>query len=129
MATGIGIFLIAAAMPSLTVAGNLPLLLLISGVMGFAQALIIPCTTALVAEQIPDQHLGAGLGLVGTLDNGGKVIGPVVGGLLIASFGYGGMLWALGGFLLLCGLLVLAFALRRFSRDLDPNLPLESGGD
>ncbi len=102
-------------------AGLLPLLTLLTdgwGLLGLAalfgglQALIFPATVALVADQIEPAHLGAGLGFVGTLDNAGKVAGPVLGGLLIAGLGYVGMLWLLSG-LLLAGALVVATVLPR----------------
>ncbi len=45
-------------------------------------------------------HLGAGMGLVGTLENAGKVVGPVLGGILIVWLGYTGMFWLMGVLLL-----------------------------
>ena len=46
------------------------------------------------------------MGIIGTLDNAGKVIGPVLGGLLIARFDYAITFDLLGGFLLLGALLI-----------------------
>ena len=68
--------------------------------MGAAQALIFPATVALIAEQVPTGKVGAGMGLAGSLKNGGKVAGPVLGGLLIAGLGYSGLFWLLTGMLL-----------------------------
>jgi len=111
----------AIALGMAGLAGTLPLLMLLSSgwallglalLFGGLQALIFPATVALVADQIEPAHLGAGLGFVGTLDNAGKVVGPVLGGLLIAGLGYAEMLWLLSG-LLLVGALVVATVLPR----------------
>ena len=72
--------------------------------MGAAQALIFPATVALIAEQVPAGQVGAGMGLAGSLKNAGKVVGPLLGGLLIAGLGYGGMLWMVAGILLAAAL-------------------------
>ncbi len=57
-------------------------------ITGAAQAMIFPATVALVARQTPPTQLGAGMGLIGMMNNLGKVIGPVVGGLLITQLGF-----------------------------------------
>ena len=60
-------------------------LLTLAALVGIGQALVFPSTTALISTQIDERHVGAGMGLAGTLDNAGKVIGPILGGVLIAS--------------------------------------------
>lgn len=40
------------------------------------------------------------MGLLGTLDNAGKVVGPILAGVLIAQFDYVVMFRLMGGFLL-----------------------------
>ena len=52
--------------------------------MGAAQALVFPSTLALVANSVDEGRVGAGMGLVGSLKNAGKVGGPVLAGILIA---------------------------------------------
>ncbi len=111
-AIALGMGGLAGLLPLLTVASQGRMLLGLAALFGGCQALIFPATVALVADQIEPQHLGAGLGFVGTLDNVGKVAGPVLGGLLIAGLGYAGMLWLLSG-LLLFGALVVATVLPR----------------
>ena len=64
-------------------------LLAIAALMGCGQAFVFPATTALISDQIDDHYLGAGLGLAGTLNNLGKVIGPILGGMLVGGLGYG----------------------------------------
>jgi MFS family permease len=111
-AIALGMGGLAGLLPLLTVASQGWMLLGLAGLFGGCQALIFPATVALVADQIEPEHLGAGLGFVGTLDNAGKVAGPVLGGLLIAGLGYAGMLWLLAG-LLMTGALVVATVLPR----------------
>ncbi len=84
------------ALPLLTVAGNAWLLLALAGLLGATQALLFPATVALVAAQVGPSHLGAGMGMVGALKNGGKVAGPVLAGLLVQRLGYPGMFRAMG---------------------------------
>ena len=71
-------------------------LILLSMVMGLAQALAFPATVALVSTQVEAAHLGAGMGLIGMLDNGGKVIGPILGGALITWLDYSLMFQVMG---------------------------------
>lgn len=111
-AIALGMGGLAGLLPLLTVASQGWMLLGLAALFGGCQALIFPATVALVADQIEPENLGAGLGFVGTLDNAGKVAGPVLGGLLIAGLGYVGMLWLLSA-LLLAGALVVATVLPR----------------
>ena len=53
------------------------------------------------------ERLGRGWGLAGSLKNGGKVAGPVLGGLLIAGLGYSGLFWLFAGMLLVGALALL----------------------
>jgi MFS family permease len=102
-----GMVLIAAVLPLLTMSTSFVTLLGLAALLGMAQALIFPSTIALVTDQIAPQHLGAGLGLVGTLDNVGKVAGPVLGGVAIAWLGYSGMFWLMSIFLLVGAVVVI----------------------
>ena len=70
--------------------------MLLAGMMGVSQALIFPSVLALLASQIPGAYLGSGLGIVGTLNNAGKVLGPLCGGLLIQVWGFSQALQFLG---------------------------------
>lgn len=63
-------------------------LLLPAVLTGIAQALIFPATVGLVTRQISAANLGAGMGFIGMMQNLGKVVGPVLGGLLIAQLGF-----------------------------------------
>ena len=59
---------------------------------GFAQALIFPATLGLVSRQITSGNLGAAMGFVGMMQNLGKVLGPVAGGLLLSLTGFEALL-------------------------------------
>jgi len=76
--------------------------LLIPAVLtGVAQAFIFPSTIALVSDQIQRENLGAGMGFIGTMQNLGKVVGPIMGGFLIQRLGFEPVLYLLAIFLLL----------------------------
>lgn len=98
-----GMILVAASLP-LMLYVNAWQLLLVAILSGCGQALIFPNSVALVANQIDPQAVGTGMGVLGTLQNGGKVIGPILGGLLITQFGYEFTFWSLGSLLLVSAL-------------------------
>ncbi len=99
-AVSLGMICLALALPFLPTAASTISLLAVAVAMGAAQALIFPATVALIAEQVPADKVGAGMGLAGSLKNAGKVAGPLLGGILIVSLGYVGMFWMLAGVLL-----------------------------
>lgn len=106
-ATTLGMLLMSLTFIILPTAQSEPALLAAAVLVGVSQALIFPATTALVAEQIHGNNLGAGMGMLGTLGNAGKVIGPILGGLLIGRFDFQLTFFLLAG-LLLFGALALA---------------------
>ena len=108
-AISLGMLLLGLALPLLPLAHTTWGLLRITIFLGLAQAFIFPSTTALVSAQIDGRNLGAAMGIIGTLDNAGKVIGPVLGGLLIARFDYAVTFDLLGG-LLLSGAVLIGIA-------------------
>ena len=112
-AISLGMLLLGIALPLLPLAHSIWGLMGITVLLGLAQAFIFPSTTALVSAQINGRNLGAAMGIIGTLDNAGKVIGPVLGGLLIARFDYAMTFELLGALLLLGAMLVGAVSLTR----------------
>ena len=82
--------------------------------MGVGQALVFPSTTALVSDRVDPRNLGLGMGLLGTLKNGGKVAGPVLAGFLIYWLDYTAMFRVLG-MLLMAGA-AMALLSVRYSR-------------
>lgn len=107
----LGLGCLGLSLPFLLTAADTAGLLMVAAAMGAAQAMIFPATVAMIAEQAPPGRVGAGIGLAGSLKNGGKVAGPLFGGLLISAMGYGGLLWLLGG-LLVAGALALFYRIR-----------------
>ena len=105
-AVGLGMAGLGGLLPLLGYAPNNAVLLAIAVGMGAVQALIFPATVALAARQLPRNHTGAGMGVIGTLNNAGKVIGPLLGGGLVAGLGYRPMFWVLGALLMLSAAIV-----------------------
>ena len=89
-----------------------PLLLLALGI-GLAQALIFPSILALYAQNIDSLHTGAGVGLIGSFKNSGKIVGPIIGGLIIHWHDFSWMLWSMAALLAVWSLVLL---LNSFSR-------------
>jgi len=97
----IGMSLVGIALPLLTFANGMFGLVVIAMVIGAGQALVFPSTIALVSTQISSAYTGAGMGLIGTLKNAGKVVGPILGGVLIDRFDFNQMFQLMGVLLLL----------------------------
>jgi MFS family permease len=111
----LGMLLYGLMLPLLTHAPNMAAMMALAGVFGAAQALVFPATTALVANRVDPAHLGAGMGLMGALNNAAKVAGPILAGVLITQFDFAGTLQLLGLMLLLSGGILL-LGIRRIKR-------------
>ena len=111
--TGIG--LVGIALPLLTLANGMFGLVVLAMVIGAGQALVFPSTIALVSTKISSAYTGAGMGLIGTLKNGGKVTGPILGGILIDQFDFNQMFQLMGVLLLLSAGLIWYWGQRRVS--------------
>ena len=85
---GFAVVGLAAALIMLTFSNSVVVFFGAAVVLGLAEALIIPASTALVAAQIDQANTGAGIGFVGSLQNGSKIVGPILAGFLIAFAGY-----------------------------------------
>ena len=97
----LGMLILAASLPLVRVLDSGALFLLPGLMMGVAQALIFPAAIALVTDRISPEHLGAGMGLIGMMQNFGKVAGPILGGLAIQALGYESTLLSLSAMLIL----------------------------
>ena len=84
----IGIIGLALTLPLVAIAITAWQMLLLATLTGVWQAVLFPATTALVADQVDQHHLGASMGVVGMLRNAGKVTGPIMGGILLAQFNF-----------------------------------------
>lgn len=105
-----GMIILGGTMPLLTFWNGPMQLLGLSVLLGAAQGLIFPCTVALISARVDQKNLGAGLGFLGTLQNGGKVAGPVLGGLLISFLDYQLTFYVLGSLLVVGALLLWGFS-------------------
>ena len=108
-AISLGMLILAAALPLVRALDQGLAFLLPAALMGLAQALIFPAAIALVSNRISPEHLGAGMGLIGMLQNFGKVAGPVLGGLAIMALGYEATLIGLSALLLIGALAIWVF--------------------
>lgn len=97
----LGMALMGVALPLITLTHGILGLTVLAVLIGIAQALVFPSTVALVSTQISALHIGAGMGLIGTLKNAGKVVGPILGGFLIHWLNFSPMFWSMGLLLLL----------------------------
>ena len=102
----LGMVVLGITLPMLTLAQGSLSLMVLSIFLGAGEALISPSTVALVSAQIDERHLGAGMGLIGTLSNAGKVLGPILGGALIFWLDYRPMFWSMGALTLFGAILI-----------------------
>lgn len=82
---------VGAVLTVLTVTGHIPsaLLLVLTFLIGSAEALAIPALQALTPELVPRLQLPAASGLASMSVNLARVIGPALAGILIARLGVG----------------------------------------
>jgi MFS family permease len=111
-AIALGMMALSIALLALSFWSGTLELFLLAFVLGAGQGLIFPSTTALIAVQIDRNHVGAGMGFLGTLQNGGKVAGPILGGLLVTLLGYEAMFVWMGVLMVLASL---SLALKRLA--------------
>ena len=83
---GIALFTIASLLCSL--APTLWFLIAARAAQGVGAAAMMALTTALVGSAVPADRAGRAIGLLGTLSAVGTALGPSLGGLLIAGFGW-----------------------------------------
>lgn len=78
----------ASALLMLSFSANLLIFFTAATLLGLTEALIIPSATALLAFQMKGENIGAGLGIVGTMQNASKIVGPILAGFLISLTSY-----------------------------------------
>jgi MFS family permease len=76
------------SLPLITVGNNIVILFTAAAIIGVAQACVFPSTLTLVSNSMGKDSIGTGLGLLGTLKNAGKVVGPTISGAMIHWIGY-----------------------------------------
>jgi len=72
---------------------NLPLLFAIAALLGINQALYFPARQATVLEMVGRGELASAVALNATAFNLARIIGPAIGGLIIAAYGVAACFW------------------------------------
>ena len=83
---GIGVFTLASALCGF--APSLPLLIAARALQGLGAAIMMALTLAFVGETVAKEKTGSAMGLLGTMSAIGTAMGPSLGGLLIAGYGW-----------------------------------------
>ncbi len=83
-----GIFLFTVASALCGVAPTLWLLIAARAAQGLGGAIMMALTMAIVGETVPKAKTGSAMGLLGTMSAIGTALGPSLGGVLIAGFGW-----------------------------------------
>lgn len=83
-----GIALFTAASVLCGLAPTLGLLIGARALQGLGAAAMMALTMAFVAETVPKARTGSAMGLLGTMSAVGTALGPTLGGVLIAAFGW-----------------------------------------
>lgn len=86
MLMGLGLFTFASLLCGL--AATLWLLIAARAVQGLSAAIMMALTLAFVGDAVPKERSGSAMGLLGTMSAIGTALGPSLGGLLIAGFGW-----------------------------------------
>ena len=84
----VGLLLFTAASASSGVAPTLWLLIAARAVQGLGAAVMLALTMAFVGDTVPKARTGSAMGLLGTMSAIGTALGPSLGGVLIAGFGW-----------------------------------------
>ncbi|MEU4805353.1 MFS transporter [Actinosynnema sp. NPDC023587] len=83
---GTAVFTLATLLCAL--APNLPLLVAARALQGVGAAAMMALTMALVGDTVPAERTGRVMGLLGTMSAIGTALGPALGGVLVAGFGW-----------------------------------------
>lgn len=86
---GIALFVVASLLCGL--APTLGLLIAARAAQGVGAAVMMALTMAFVADTVPKANTGRAMGLLTTMSAVGTALGPTLGGLLIAGFGWQAM--------------------------------------
>lgn len=84
----LGVFLFSVSSVLCGSAPTLWLLIAARTVQGLGAAIMMALTMAFVGETVPQARVGRAMGLLGTMSAAGTALGPSIGGLLIAAFGW-----------------------------------------
>jgi MFS family permease len=96
----LGILLCAIIIPLIMRSEGFLTLMTLSCLFGLGVAIVTPSTTALVADLAKTGRMGSAMGVFGTIWDTGEAAGPILAGVLIASFSY------FNGFVAIAGLML-----------------------
>lgn len=91
LGAGIGLFALGGALAAL--APTLALLIAARAVQGAGAAAMMALAPALVGGIVAPERIGRAMGLMGTASAVGTALGPGLGGVLIAGFGWRAVFW------------------------------------
>ena len=97
----LGILLCAIIIPLIMRSETFFALIFFSCLFGLGVAVVTPSTTALVADLAKKGRMGSAMGVFGTIWDTGEAAGPILAGVLIATFSY------FNGFLIIAALMVI----------------------
>lgn len=83
-----GVTLFTAASAVAALAPNLWMLTAARSVQGMGAAAMLALTLAFVSQTVPKERTGSAMGMLGTMSAVGTALGPSLGGILIAAFGW-----------------------------------------
>jgi EmrB/QacA subfamily drug resistance transporter len=84
----IGIFCFTFASALCGASSSLWLLIAARAEQGLGAAIMLALTLACVSEAVPEAKIGSAMGLLGTMSAIGTALGPSLGGVLVAAFGW-----------------------------------------
>ncbi len=111
MLSGISLFTLASALCG--IAPTLWLLIAARVIQGLGAAIMMVLTMSMVGEAVPKEKTGSAMGLLGTMSAVGTALGPTLGGVLIAWFGWSALFFIN----LPLGILTLVLAQRYLPKD------------
>ncbi len=88
---GIGVFTLGSVLCG--AAASLGMLVTARAVQGVGAAALMALSMALVGQVVPKERTGRAMGLLGTTSAVGTAMGPSLGGVLIAAFGWPAVFW------------------------------------
>ncbi len=96
VAYGIAFFLWSAATALTGFAGSLGTLFALRLVLGFGESIAYPAYSKIIARDFPARHRGLANALIDAGSKAGPALGTLVGGLIVASFGWRTLFFILG---------------------------------
>jgi MFS transporter, DHA1 family, multidrug resistance protein len=84
----VGLMLCAATLPLIFRSESLTAFVLVAPLLGLGVGAVTPVTNALIADLALARHLGAAMGVFGTIWDIGEAAGPMIAGVLIGGLGY-----------------------------------------